>query len=66
MVIWVTIFKTEKAIEIQLVRLTEVCGNELSETNAYKSVKTELLLYNVIDANHQNNCLFIFHHLYGF
>ena len=66
MVIWVTIFKTEKAIEIQLVRLTEVCGKELSEKNAYKSVKTEFLLYNVIDANHQNNCLFIFHHLYGF
>ena len=26
MVIWVKIFKTEKTIEIQLVRLTEVCG----------------------------------------
>ena len=23
---WVKIFKTEKTIEIQLVRLTEVCG----------------------------------------
>ena len=25
-VLWVKIFKTEKPIEIQLVRLTEVCG----------------------------------------
>ena len=39
MVIWVKIFKTEKTIEIQLVRLTEVCGKVLSEKNAYKSVK---------------------------
>ena len=30
MVIWVKIFKTEKTIEIQLVRLTEVCGKVLS------------------------------------
>ena len=30
----VKIFKTEKTIEIQLVRLTEVCGKELSEKNA--------------------------------
>ena len=58
MVIWVQIFKTEKTIEIQLVRLTEVCGKVLSEKNAYKSVKTELLLSNVIDADHQNSCLF--------
>ena len=55
MVIWVKIFKTEKPIEIQLVSLTEVCGNE---KNAYKSVKTALLLSNVIDAEHQNSCLF--------
>ena len=54
MVIWVKIFKTEKTIEIQLVRLTEVCGKVLSERNAYKSVKTELLLSNVIDSDHQN------------
>ena len=70
MVIWVKIFKTEKTIEIQLVRLPEVCGTVLSEKNAYKSVKTALLLSNVIDADHQNSCLFtnkaIFHHLYGF
>ena len=55
---WVKILKTEKTIEIQLVRLTEVCGKVLSEKNAYKSVKTALLLSNVIDADHQNSCLF--------
>ena len=58
MVKWVKIFKTEKTIEIQLVRLTEVCGKVLSDRNAYKSVKTALLLSNVIDADHQNSCLF--------
>ena len=58
MVIWVKIFKSEKTIEIQLVRLTEVCGKVLSDKNAYKSVKTALLLSNVIDADHQNSCLF--------
>ena len=52
MVKWVKIFKTEKTIEIQLVRLTEVCGKVFSEKNAYKSVKTALLLSNVIDADH--------------
>ena len=57
MVIWVKIFKTEKTIEIQLVRLTEICGKVLSEKNAYKSVKTAMLLSNVIDADHQNSCL---------
>ena len=30
-VIWVKIFKTEKTIEIHLVRLTEVCGKVLSD-----------------------------------
>ena len=55
---WVKIFKTEKTIEIQLVRLSEVCGKVLSKKNAYKFVKTELLLSNVIDADHQNSCLF--------
>ena len=55
MVIWVKIFKTEKTIEIQLVRLTEVCGKVPSEKNAYKSVKTPLLLSNVIDADDQNS-----------
>ena len=54
----VKIFKTEKTVEIQLVRLTEVCGKILSEKNAYKYVKTALLLSNVIDADHQNSCLF--------
>ena len=58
MVKWVKIFKTEKTIAIQLVRLTEVCGKVLSEKNAYESVKTALLLSNVIDADHQNSCLF--------
>ena len=58
MVKWVKIFKTEKTIEIQLVRPNEVCGKVLSEENAYKSVKTALLLSNVIDADHQNICLF--------
>ena len=67
---WVKIFKTGKTIEIQLVRPTEVCGNVLSEKNAYKSIKTAMLLSNVINADHQNSCLFtnkaIFQHLYGF
>ena len=58
MVIWVKIFKTEKILGIQLVRPTEVCGKVLSEKNAYKSVKTALLLSNAIDADHQNSCLF--------
>ena len=58
MVIWVQIFKTEKNIEKQLVRLSEVCGKIPSEKNAYKSVKTALLLSNVNDADHQNSCLF--------
>ena len=70
MVKWVKIFKTEKIIEIQLVRLTEVCGKVPTEKYAYKSVKTALLLSNVIDADHQNSCLFTnkghFHHLYVF
>ena len=58
MVIWVKIFKTEKTIEIHLVRLTKVCGKVLSEKYANKSVKTALLLSNVIDAGHQNSFLF--------
>ena len=58
MVKWVKIFKTEKTIAKQRVRLTEVCGKVLSEKNAYKSVKNALLLSNVIDADHQNSCLF--------
>ena len=69
MVIWVKLFETEKTIEIHLVRLTGVCGKVLSEKYAYKSVKTALLLSNVIDADHQNSCLFtkaIFYYLYGF
>ena len=57
-VIWVKIVKSEKTIEIHLVRLTEVGGKILSEKNPYKSVKTALLLSNVIDADHQNSCLF--------
>ena len=58
MVKCVKIFKTEKTVEIQLVRLTEVCGKVLSEKTGYKSVKTPLLLSNVIDVDHQNSCLF--------
>ena len=71
-VILVKIFKTEKTIEIHLVRLTDVCGKVLSEKYAYKSVKTALLLSNVIDADHQDGCLFtnnlkaIFHYHMGF
>ena len=57
MVIWVKIFKTEKTIEIHLVRLTEVCGKVSSEKYAYKYAKKKLLLSNVIDADHQNSCL---------
>ena len=45
-------------MKIQLVRPTEVCGKVLHEKNGYKSVKTALLLSNVIDADHQNSCLF--------
>ena len=58
MLIWVKIFKAANTKEIQLVRLAEVCCKVLSEKNAYKSVKTALLLSNVIDADHQNSCLF--------
>ena len=42
MVIWVKIFKTEKTLEIRLVKLTGVCGKVLSEKYSYKSVKTAL------------------------
>ena len=55
MVKWVKIFKIEKTIEIQLI---EVCGKVLSEKNSYKPIKTAILLSNVIDADHQNSCLF--------
>ena len=55
MVKWVKIFKTEKTIEIHLIRLTEVCGKVLSEKY---EIKTALLLSNIIDAEHQNSCLF--------
>ena len=57
-------------IGIQLVRLNKVCSKVSSEKNGYKSVQTALLLSNVVDAEHQNNCLFThkghFHHLCGF
>ena len=58
MVKWVKIFKTEKTMGIQLVRLSEACGKVLSKNNAYKSIKTTLLLSNVIDADNQNRYLF--------
>ena len=45
---------------MQLVRPTEVCGKVLSEKYAYKSVKTALLLSDVIDADHQNSRLFFY------
>ena len=54
-------------MEIQPVRLTEVCGKVTSVKNAYKSVKTALLLSNVIDADHQNSWFFFTDKgLYGF
>ena len=55
MVKWVKIFKTEKALEIQQAGPTEACGKV---KKIAKSLKTPLLLSNVIDANHQNSCLF--------
>ena len=58
MVIWVKILKTEKTIEMHLVGQIEVCGKVLSEEYDYKSVKTLLLLSNVINADHQNSCFF--------
>ena len=68
-VILFKLFKTEKTIEIQLVRPTGVCGKVLSEKYVDKSFKTALLFSNVIDADHQNSCYLqrkaIFHHLYG-
>ena len=57
MIKWVKILKTKKTIEIQLVRLTGVCGKVLGEKNAYKSFKTALFMANVSDADHQNSCL---------
>ena len=36
----------------------KIKGKVLSEKSAYKSVQTALLLSNVIDADHQNSCLF--------
>ena len=50
--------KVKKTIEIQLVRQPKVCGKVLCEKNGHKSGKTALLLSNVIDADHQNSCLF--------
>ena len=35
-----------------------VHGKVLSEKNSYMSVNTALLLSNVIDVDHKNNCLF--------
>ena len=62
--------QTKKRIEIKLVRPTEVCGQVCGENTGYKSVKTALLLSNVIDDDHHNRCLFktkaIIHHFLGF
>ena len=52
------ISKTEKTVEIQLVRPTEICGKVLGEKNGYKSIKTSLLLSNVIDADHENSFVY--------
>ena len=57
-VIWVKIVKTEKTIEIHLVRLTDLCGKVLSEKYTYKSVITAFLLSKVIDVDHQQ--LFVY------
>ena len=38
--------------------LTEVRGKVLSDKNPYKSVKTALLLSNIVDGDDQNSCLF--------
>ena len=45
-------------IEIQVVTPTEVFCKVLIEENGYNSVKIALLLSNVIEADHQNSCLF--------
>ena len=62
--------KTEKTIEIQLVRPTDVCGKVLSEKNGYKSVKTALHCpMSLMRTTKTAVCLqtkAIFHHLYGF
>ena len=50
--------QTEKTIEIQLFRPTEVCGKVYKVKKMAKSLLTSLLLSNVIDADHQNSCLF--------
>ena len=57
-VIWVKIFQAKKRTYIQVVRPTEILGKVLSEKNGKKSVKTSWLLSNVINAEHQNSCLF--------
>ena len=70
MVFWVKIFKTEKTIEIHLVRLTEVCGKVLSEKYAYKSVKKHfycpMLLMRTTKRAVCLQTKAIFHYLYGF
>ena len=48
----------KKTIDIQPVKQTVACGKVQSEKNAQKSVITSLILSNVIDAYHQNGCLF--------
>ena len=65
---WVKIFKTEKTIEIQIVRPTEVCGKVLSEKKRpisslkqhcycpMRTIKTAVCLQTKA----------IFQHLYGF
>ena len=52
MVIWVKIFKTEKTVEVHLVRLTEVCGNVFSEKYAYKSVQCNFFFFFYTNEGH--------------
>ena len=69
-VIWVKIFKTEKTIEIHLVRLTEVCGKVLSKKMPPSLLKQHcycpmsLMLTTKTAVSLQTKA--IFHHLYGF
>ena len=56
----------KKAIEIQLVRLTEVSGKVLNVKNGYKSVKKALLLTRTPEIAVCVQTKVIFHQLVGF
>ena len=67
MVIWVKILKTEKTIEIHLVRQIEVRGKVLSEKYAYKSVNTaSMLLMRITKTAVCLQTKAICHYIYGF